>query len=412
MTWRARIGRGVGDLLRIVLVASLVLAPAPVQGQSATTANSRSVAGIDSSATRSAVIESAGLRPDRAYYGIHRPITITVDLGPGAADRVKSAPTNGGAESAPREEDRSDQADIVLIDPRAPAEGAAAARRLAEPLAIAAVKPIWAEPTVLGSTGAVLHKVDLADMFPMIWTLERPRVLYAQLRIGGVERGAPLVLQPMMTPEVASRVDRTGTPQWVEPEQRRRTYSGVRVHVAQHVVMDTSVGQMEFALRPDHAPATVQHFLALVRDGFYTDIGVHRIASLTGGAAPDIVQAGDPLANGLGGPGFYADLERSELAHDYGVLSMARTSDPNTIGSQFFICLSREGTRSLDGRYTSIGQLVRGSETLGAIAKSPVGADQKPANPPVIRRMWLVDAPPMSEAPTPLKDPFAPTSER
>ena len=91
------------------------------------------------------------------------------------------------------------------------------------------------------------------------------------------------------------------------------------------------------------------------------------------------------------------DLENSPLAHDVGVLSMARDSDPDTNGSQFFIALSREGTDFLDGRYTSFGETVEGLDTIRAIASVRVNADDRPINPPIIRACVVRDAPPIDE---------------
>lgn len=370
------------------------------------------------------LFDTAGLRPDRAYYGIKRPVPMTVDLGfsstntntstdsvttpiPSSEPETPGPHTNTTTptpSTSPSPADLLQQAEILLIDPAAPPT--------AEPIARAPIKPTWAEPSVRGSSGATLTKVDLSDLFPIIWTDERPRVLYAQLAVAGARRGPPVILQPMIAPRYAPRVDRNGTPLFTEPENRRRTLSGIRAWSAKSLVMETTLGQIEFTLRADLAPNTVWHFMHLVREGFYTDIPIHRIASLTGKPRPDIVQAGDPIGNGLGGPGFYIDLEPSTLPHDFGVLSMARMSDPNSNGSQFFIALSREGTRALDGQYTAFAQLIRGEEALGAIAKSPVGPDQRPTNPPIIQRMWLADAPPAGLEPKPIPDPYIPASGR
>lgn len=364
--------------------------------------------------TGSLTVETAGVRPDRTYYQIHRPIPMTVDLGV-----LEARPGLDEPNTAEKPTDTLAGAEIVLFEAGAcstaigSGEGGVEAGTV-QPVARAAVKPTWAAPSVRGTSGSSLTKIDLADMFPILWTggAETKKVMLAQLEVGGVRRGAPVVLQPMIAPAYSPRTDRTGQPMFVEPEDRAKTFSGIRAWVSKTVVMETNFGRLEFAMRPDEAPNTVWHFVQLVRDGFYTDIPVHRIASLTGSPRPDIVQAGDPIGNGLGGPGFYADLEPSRLKHDYGVLSMARMSDPNTNGSQFFICLSRAGTQSLDGKYTSFGQLIGGEETLGAIAKSPVGPDQKPLNPPTISRMWLADAPPVGRDKRPLADPYKATNGR
>src|SRR5262249_45879024 len=129
------------------------------------------------------------------------------------------------------------------------------------------------------------------------------------------------------------------------------------------VVLETSLGGVEFRMRPDEAPNTVWNFLALCRGGFYTDVQFHRVKAISPhNGAPFVVQSGDPIFGhasqgvGWGGPGYLVNLEQSHLAHDFGVLSMARLEDqPNSAGSQFFICLSREGTVQLDGRFAAFG---------------------------------------------------------
>lgn len=349
-------------------------------------------------------IDSAGIRPDDAYYGFRRSMPMTVDLGPPSASAEGSSGAPADASPAAEPSARIDNATIVLYD-----SGSLPPFR---EIARSPVRPMWADPAVRGQQGSTLIKIDFNQMFPALWTAPEPAVMLAQLEIDGVPRGSPLVLQPLMAPVRADRVDRGGMPVFVEPENRRRTLSGVRVWTSRQLVLDTTLGAMVFSLHPEHAPNTVWHIMSLVRDGFYTDIPVHRVASLLGRAEPDIVQAGDPLGNGLGGPGFSIDLEPSKLPHDFGVMSLARAADPNSNGSQFFICLNRDGTRALDGKYASFARLVRGEDVLLAISKIPVGADERPLSPPVIRRAWLADAPPRGSEPPPAKDPFAPGTDR
>ncbi|MCE7974251.1 MAG: peptidylprolyl isomerase [Leptolyngbya sp. PLA1] len=206
----------------------------------------------------------------------------------------------------------------------------------------------------------------------------------------------------------------TGKPNEADP--RRATvlftpdeapcYTGLRIYRDQHAVLATSLGDVEFRLRPDQAPNTVATFRALAAGGFYTDVIFHRIAAVTRTGDPFVVQVGDPSGTGDGGPGFNIDLEDSRLPHDFGVLSMARNTDPNTNGSQVFICLSRAGTARLDGRYTAFAQAVRGAEVILALAASPVreGTD-RPVEPPVLHTVKLTDAPPYGQAPPPVTRP-------
>jgi peptidyl-prolyl cis-trans isomerase B (cyclophilin B) len=178
-------------------------------------------------------------------------------------------------------------------------------------------------------------------------------------------------------------------------------YSGIRAWTDQHVVFDTTLGMIEFRLRPDHAPNTVRSFLDLVEGGFYQDIIFHRIVPKLPSGAPFVLQVGDPTGTGDGGPGFAIDLEPSRLPHTFGVLSMARDSQPDTNGAQVFIALSREGTQFLDGKYTSFGEAVAGADTILALAAVPV-KDNRPVNPPVLRSVTTKPAPAFGTGPVPL----------
>jgi peptidyl-prolyl cis-trans isomerase B (cyclophilin B) len=175
-----------------------------------------------------------------------------------------------------------------------------------------------------------------------------------------------------------------------------RLFSGVRMYVEHDVVLHTSTGEIRVCLRADEAPNTAWNFLELSRQGFYRDIGFHRIVPLTASGLPFVIQAGDPTGSGDGGPGYWLPLEDSRLPHDFGVISMARGDDPDSNGSQFFFALSREGTARLDGQYCSFGYAVEGASVIRAIAESEL-ADVKtgrPVNPPMIRDARLVPAPP------------------
>ncbi|MBL8877234.1 MAG: peptidylprolyl isomerase [Phycisphaerae bacterium] len=167
--------------------------------------------------------------------------------------------------------------------------------------------------------------------------------------------------------------------------------------------METDKGVIEFQLRPDVAPNTAWNFRELVGGGFYTDIIFHRIVPKLQSGHPFVIQVGDPTATGTGGPGYNIDLEQSSLQHDFGVLSMARSGDPNSNGSQVFVCLSRPGTAFLDGNYTTFGQAISGADVIRAIAASPIGAEGRPTDPmPLIKTATLVDAAPYGTGPKPI----------
>ena len=303
----------------------------------------------------------AQLTPDRTYFGVNRPIPMRVTV-----------PASAQAS--------------VSIHMLAPGPNGSAD---AEIVAQSEVEP---------------GGVDLAGLFPILWTSDKPRVLYAQLVVNHEGVGPAVVLQPLLTPVRARAAGNS-----VQfPTNQTRVYSGLRASPDAHILFNTSEGEIEVALRPDQAPNTVWSIRTLVEGGYYTDIIVHRVVPNVNGN-PFVIQFGDPTGTGEGGPGYYTDLEQSALPHDFGVLSMARTNDPDTNGSQVFVCLSRAGTNFLDTRYVAFGQTVRGADTIIRIEQTPLDGpkSQRPATPPVIRSARLVPAPPYGTGPLPVTRPPA-----
>lgn len=113
-------------------------------------------------------------------------------------------------------------------------------------------------------------------------------------------------------------------------------------------VIDTSEGKITLDFLPKVAPGHVKNFLALAKTGFYDGGVFHRVIE------GFMIQGGCPEGSGYGGPGYMIDAEFNETPHEPGVLSMARSGDPNSAGSQFFICLER--TPHLDRQYTAFGR--------------------------------------------------------
>jgi len=118
-------------------------------------------------------------------------------------------------------------------------------------------------------------------------------------------------------------------------------------------------------LEPSTAPNTVANFISLVKKGFYDGLIFHRVI-------PDfMIQGGDPSGNGTGGPDYSIEGEfssngfKNNLKHERGVISMARSNDPNSAGSQFFIMVNEAS--HLDGDYAAFGKVIKGMETVDAI---------------------------------------------
>jgi peptidyl-prolyl cis-trans isomerase B (cyclophilin B) len=123
---------------------------------------------------------------------------------------------------------------------------------------------------------------------------------------------------------------------------------------------------------PDVAPKTVDNFKKLAKQGFYDGTAFHRIVK------GFMIQGGDPLTKdptkedvwGTGDPGYKINAEFNDRKHTRGVLSMARANDPNSAGSQFFVCLG--DATFLDGKYTAFGRLVKGDDVLEKLGNSEV----------------------------------------
>jgi peptidyl-prolyl cis-trans isomerase B (cyclophilin B) len=126
-----------------------------------------------------------------------------------------------------------------------------------------------------------------------------------------------------------------------------------------HILMETSMGPITLELWPDVAPKHCQSFVHLTKTGFYDSLTFHRVIP------GFVIQGGCPLGNGTGGPGYRVPAEFSNKKHEAGILSMARSNDPNSAGSQFFICLGRAA--HLDNAYTVFGKVIDGMDVVRKI---------------------------------------------
>jgi len=123
-------------------------------------------------------------------------------------------------------------------------------------------------------------------------------------------------------------------------------------------------GKIVFEFYPKDAPNTVDNFITLAKKGFYNELKFHRV--IPGFMA----QGGDPLGEGSGGPGYTIKDEFNSRKHIAGTVAMARTSEPNSAGSQFYICF--EPQPHLDGQYTVFGQVIDGMDIVDKIQKGDV----------------------------------------
>ena len=146
--------------------------------------------------------------------------------------------------------------------------------------------------------------------------------------------------------------------------------------------------KIEIELDEKNAPKTVVNFEKLVKEGFYDGLTFHRIIP------GFMIQGGDPQGTGMGGAKdnivgeFKLNGIENNLKHTRGVISMARSSDPNSASSQFFIM--HADAPHLDGSYAAFGKVVSGMEEVDRIANVKTGMNDKPLQPVVIKKMYLI----------------------
>lgn len=403
--------------MRLAMVARVLIALACLQGPLCAFATA---AQAHREAERNS-LDALGLEPVRTFVGVNRPIELRVVHGGGGGGAWPR-----GAGGAPGSD--SGELEVLLLDARS---GRVLDRGEVHP-------------------GA--ETVDLSGMFAVLWTTRDRSALVAQLAIDGRPVGPGIILQPLVEPvrtrnalqalveravegerfdvvrDVASlpkdRRDRLA--QQIERDDQsgegddgeggadvraaQGVLSGYRLHRDRQVVLETTLGAVVLRLRFDEAPNACGWFAWLVEGGYYDGTAFHRIVPRDRDGNPFIAQGGDPTWTGQGGAGMWIDYEPSALEHDLGVVSLARhPNDPNANSAQFFISLSREGCRRLDGRYVAFAEVIDGAEVLGLLLSTPVGPRDpsvagsprdRPLDPPVIERAFLRDALPYPERPS------------
>ena len=153
------------------------------------------------------------------------------------------------------------------------------------------------------------------------------------------------------------------------------------------IELDTSLGKIKLDMLPDVAPGHCTNMLSLAKIGYYDGLVFHRIIK------GFMIQGGCPEGTGTGGPGYTIKAEFNPTSHEPGVLSMARTNDPNSAGSQFFICL--EKVPHLDRQYTAFGKTADAAsldvvKKIGAVATGP---QDRPRTPVTITKATVLATP-------------------
>ncbi|MGH7938284.1 MAG: peptidylprolyl isomerase, partial [Chthoniobacterales bacterium] len=174
-------------------------------------------------------------------------------------------------------------------------------------------------------------------------------------------------------------------------------------------VLKTSDGEMVVEFWSNVAPKTVENFKKLAREGFYDGTALHRIIKgfMIQGGDPNTKDLTNDRSYGTGGPGYSIPAEFNDRPHVRGVISMARSADPDSAGSQFFICLGTAS--SLNHQYTAFGDLIRGLDVLDKIGNTPVtrgngGEMSKPATRVTLESVKIVPESSLpAESPSPAK---------
>jgi len=164
--------------------------------------------------------------------------------------------------------------------------------------------------------------------------------------------------------------------QWDKPPEM--TIDVKKQYIA---TMDTTMGKIVIELYPKIAPNHVNSFVFLAKQGFYDGVIFHRVIK------DFMLQGGDPTGTGMGGPGYKLKAEFNDMKHVRGVLSAARTQDPDSAGSQFF--LMHGDSPHLDGKYTAYGKIIDGMDTVDKIAALETDGRDRPANPPKINSIKI-----------------------
>jgi cyclophilin family peptidyl-prolyl cis-trans isomerase len=197
--------------------------------------------------------------------------------------------------------------------------------------------------------------------------------------------------QSAPAPALPAGCDRARAPAAGRERRVRRPSRRLASGRAWTVRLETNCGSITIRLATARAPQTAASFAWLARRGFYDGLAFHRIAGDPAGG-PFVIQGGDPLGTGLGGPG-YSVVERppSGLEYTRGTVAMAKTeAEPSgASGSQFFIVTAADA--GLPPDYALVGRVIEGEDVVRRIASARTGADERPVSPIVIARATLRD---------------------
>ena len=198
--------------------------------------------------------------------------------------------------------------------------------------------------------------------------------------LAGCDESAKIQSPPKAaeTPQAQAKPEPKDAKAPATTETKPETKETKAVNTNEVAVIKTSEGEMVAEFWTDVAPKTVENFKKLAKEGFYDGTCFHRVIK------GFMIQGGDPFTKdpakepqwGTGDPGYKINAEFNDRSHVRGVLSMARSQDPNSAGSQFFIC--HGDPKFLDRQYTAFGKLIKGDDVLEKIATTPTHPPDRP----------------------------------
>ena len=149
-------------------------------------------------------------------------------------------------------------------------------------------------------------------------------------------------------------------------------------------LLETTFGTIKIKFFEDKAPVHVENFIKLAKEGFYNGTSFHRVIPgfMIQGGDPNSKNQDQRHSHGTGGPGYTIDAEFNDTRHSRGILSMARSTEPNSAGSQFFIVV--KDSFFLDRNYTAFGEVTSGMDAVDAIVSVPRDDKDNPLDPVVI----------------------------
>ena len=202
------------------------------------------------------------------------------------------------------------------------------------------------------------------------------------LRLVRIARLGPLLVVAALFAACASGAPRNGLPRGTDCPTAQP--APLPAGETRTVTIETALGSMMLKIEADLSPIAAGNFVALAGCGFYDGIGFHRVVP------GFVIQGGDPSGTGGGGPGYTIKDEPVTATYGRGIVAMARTSQPDSVGSQFFIVLDDAARRSLEqaNTYQIIGSVSSGMETADAITSAAGGKDL-PSDPVVMTHVTV-----------------------